>query len=111
MSAIVVLCRNPQVATAIEARQTLHRPARRFVILGLLALILPIPAQTQDSYDKRQRFDVEQCANLCQIQLDRRLFPCLSYREDKERAAPDDCRKAAYAEYEGCMKYCSADAG
>jgi hypothetical protein len=82
-------------------------------ITGSLAMGLglagAVAAQTLDDYLQRQVFDFEQCANACQIDLDKRLFACAPYREDKSREAPDDCFESNYDLHNRCMNTCPVD--
>jgi hypothetical protein len=89
-----------------------RRACAAFKLAWLLPIWLgstPASAQTLDDYTRRQIFDFEQCANLCQIDLDNRLFLCAPYREDKNRAAPENCFEDGYDRYDRCLKACPVD--
>lgn len=80
------------------------------LIAAALALFATLShAQDADRYLKQRAYDYEQCANACQVQLDKKLFECMPYRKDKNKEVPEDCPETADDEYKRCMRSCPAD--
>ncbi|HSD70372.1 MAG TPA: hypothetical protein VLB07_12505 [Woeseiaceae bacterium] len=75
----------------------------------LLSVAPTIAADELQPYEKRELHDFEQCASLCQRQLDADLFKCAPYRPEGDKAAPEDCGKVCYETYDSCMNACPAD--
>ena len=92
------------------------RPTKRTHLgnkaIGAAIFLCVSPTITADElqpYKERELHDFEQCANLCQRQLDTDLFKCAPFRQEGDKAAPEDCGKVYYEAYESCMNACPAD--
>jgi hypothetical protein len=83
------------------------------VVLGLLA---PPGAQTQeltlrDVITVRPSFEYEQCANACQIDVDRTVSACMNDALVTQRDVDGACMTAAIDNNNACLKSCPVDTG
>lgn len=80
-----------------------------FSALVSFALSLPVGADELQPFEQRELYEFEQCADLCQRQLDDSLFLCMPYRKDAEKEVAEDCGKISSDTYDRCMNACPVD--
>lgn len=94
-------------------RNQYQRVNRHSSLLLLIFVIGAVPvgaiAQGNDDFLKRKTHEFEQCANVCQADLDKKLFQCMPYREDQEKPAPENCLEDARQQFDACMALCPLD--
>lgn len=72
-------------------------------------LVTPAVADTLSDFQKRQLYDLEQCASTCQVELDKRLFSCPEFKDDSENIEVLNCRAETRDLYHRCTQMCPAD--
>lgn len=82
---------------------------RSLVMLALVSISNPALAEGADEFLKQRIFEHEQCANVCQIEYDEKLFKCMPYRKDKEKQVPQNCAEKAEEKFDKCMNSCPVD--
>jgi hypothetical protein len=85
-------------------------------LVPLLMLALPPAATAADPAFLRQAqatsrdIQYEDCATVCQQQIDRRIAQCPGYREIQNpadtSAPPPQCKRSAIEEFNSCMATC-----
>lgn len=90
---------------------TLHANDKSPHYLGLVfsMLLLPITADADQTQEKRDFYAYEQCANRCQVTLDKELFACNTRRNVNPDSVSEDCEKTAIEAYEKSMAKCPTD--
>lgn len=78
--------------------------AKGVLVIACIALGMTVASRADESQD----FAHEQCANVCQIQLDDDLFQCMPYREDKQQKVNQHCGVKANKKYDKCLSKCPA---
>jgi len=92
---------------------SLRQVAAYLVLMFVLAA--PVTAYSADPiFERPAERDAafEDCANVCQATIDRRIAQCPGYREiqspgDKS-TSPPQCKKAAIDDFASCMAMCPA---
>lgn len=88
-----------------------HRSRLSIAVLwgALICASSLVYAQDRDDLLKQRIFQHEQCANVCQVDLDDRLFKCMPYRKDRQLPVPENCAEVAQEQFDRCMRSCPVD--
>jgi len=81
----------------------------KYLPLIFSVLLLPIATEADQLQERRDSYAYEQCANRCQVTLDKVLFACNTRRNTSPDSVREDCEKTAVEGYEKSMARCPKD--
>lgn len=88
----------------------------RVAVAACIALVAPLGGQSQELMLKdvttyRPSFEYEQCANVCQIEVDKAASACMNAARDAKQDVDGACLTAATDNNNACLKSCPTDTG
>ena len=84
----------------------IRRTAQRIILILASTLFMSSFAVAQDLTQKRLDFAHKQCANACQIELDKNLARCFTLMNKERQDTREGCPTLVREAYKTCMQFC-----